>query len=330
MLNGRVFIVFACVLAAAATLTSALAADALPAVERQVLLKEKTEIASQSVCLSDLTDDGWVRNRCAVERAACCVWSMGGSLTKVFSREQLHRDIAKMKLGPFMLVLGGPTEIAVAQTRRELTVNELKNKIIETIAAKLGDEPKNIVVDSLNLHAPIYIPIDGGAQWDVLAPEAVADRMTIKVVDTANAGQTLGWAQTVVRQNADVFVAKKTIRPNDPIQIQDFDLRRTNILSPQASGQAVYRDGQFPENVRAKFSMLSGAPLTAAHIERQPTVRLGDTVTLILRSDSLRISTKGVVQSTAAVGDMVTVQLQRYNRTFRGRLVEGRLVEVWL
>ena len=39
---------------------------------------------------------------------------------------------------------------------------------------------------------------------------------------------------------------------------------------------------------------------------------------------------KAVVQGTAAVGDLVTVQLSRYNRTFRGRIMDGRLVEVWL
>ena len=101
-------------------------------------------------------------------------------------------------------------------------------------------------------------------------------------------------------------------------------------MTTQAAGQAVFRKNQFPEIVRARQTIMPGTPLLATAVERIPMVKLGDAVTLILRSDSLRVSTKGVVQSAAGVGDMVNVSLPRYNRTFRGRLFEGKLVEVWL
>jgi flagella basal body P-ring formation protein FlgA len=58
-------------------------------------------------------------------------------------------------------------------------------------------------------------------------------------------------------------------------------------------------------------------------------VQTGDAVTLILKSDNLKISTKGVAQGSAAAGDTVSVQLPRFNRSFRGKLQDSKTVEVW-
>ena len=330
MISGKLLIALGVFVAAIATLGSALAQTALPQIDREIKLKDKTDVWSQTVCLGDLVDDGWVQGRCAVDKTTCCRWSLKGEYDRTFSRAELQRELSKVNFGGFNLIIKGADEIAITQTKRELTAAEIQAKVASTATAKFGEEGAGAGVALLKLQAPIYVPLDNESAWDVIFPEPMLEHAAVRVVSTAEAGQVLGWAQVTLKLESEVYVAKKTIHPNDLLDSKDFEVRKTNVLAAQSSGQTLFRKGQFPEAVRAKLTILSGTALTAAVVERIPSVHLGDTVTLILRSDNLRISTKGVIQGTAAIGDMVTVQLSRYNRTFRGRLIEGRLVEVWL
>ena len=330
MISGKVLVAVGVVVAALATLTSALAQGGLPQIDREVKLKDKTEVWSQSVCLGDLLDDGWVQSRCAVDKVTCCRWNLDGQHSRDISRSSLQADLSKINFGGFNLIVKGAEEIAITQTRRELSVAEIQAKVMASATAKFAEEGTGVGVAALKAQAPIYVPLNDESAWDVILPEPMLEHAAVRVVSTAEGSQVLGWIQVTLKLESEVYVAKKIIRPNDVLIPQDFEIRKTNILAAQTSGQALFRKGQFPDAVRAKLTILPGALLTAAAVERVPSVHLGDTVTLILRSDNLRISTKGVIQGTAAIGDMVTVQLSRYNRTFRGRLIEGRLVEVWL
>ncbi|MBI3558485.1 MAG: flagellar basal body P-ring formation protein FlgA [Deltaproteobacteria bacterium] len=330
MISGKLLIAFGVLVAAIATLTSALAQTSLPQIDREIKLRDKTEVWSQAVCLGNLVDDGWVQSRCSVDKGMCCRWSLKGENTRIFSRAELQRELSKVNFGGFNLIVKGADEIAVTQTRRELSVAEIQAKVISTAAAKFGEEGAGAGVTSLKLQSPIYVSLDDESAWDVILPEPLLEHAAVRVVSTSEGSQALGWAQVTLKLEGEVYVARKQVHPNDLLDAKDFEIRKINVLAAQSTGQTLFRKGQFPEATRAKLTIQSGSALTAAVVERIPSVHLGDTVTLILRSDNLRISTKGVIQGTAAIGDMVTVQLSRYNRTFRGRLIEGRLVEVWL
>lgn len=328
MINGKIFIAALAAVAAVVTVGSALAQT--PLIEREATLKVTAETWSQTVCLQDLVQDGWLQGRCAVERNLCCRWNLGGQLTKTFKRTELARALAPVSFGGVALKLQGSDEVTVTQTHRELSREEIQAKVQSVAAAKYGEEGGTVGVTSIRLPSSVYVPLENESAWDVLLPEQPNEAVSARLIATGDAGRQIGWAQAALRLDAEVYVAKKTLHPNDQLRPEDFELKISNVLSAKLTGQAVFQKGQFPDSTRARQTILPGAPLSAAHVERIPMVRLGDTVTLLLRSDNLRISTKGVVQGSAALGDMVTVQLSRYNRTFRGRLVDGKLVEVWL
>lgn len=152
--------------------------------------------------------------------------------------------------------------------------------------------------------------------------------ISARIYEMNESKQTLGWASASLNKVANVYIAKKTIRPTEKISIDDFQMKTINSALSQEQ-IAYYTKANFPAGVRARITIRAGQPLTTASVERMPLVQLGEYVTLILRSDSLRISTKGVVQATAAEGEMVSVQLPRYNRMFRGKLQASKTVEVW-
>lgn len=309
-------------------------ADDFGIIRREVHLKSEAETWSQNVCVYDLVQETWVQGRCTLNKQACCSLSLGGELEKNFKRIVLAKEFSKLNLGGITLDFkgspGGAEEVHVRQTRRELKIEEVREKILSN--ARRAQEQEKISVSVKNIRIPqtIYIRLDEENDWDVQLPKQLTDLVQVKVVHSKDQTKFLGWVQANFALEAEVYVSKRVIKSGEPVNSEDFQLVHTDILDLQRSGTMYFQKEKFPLGVRAKFTITKGAILTATSIERVPMVQLGDVVTLILRSDNLKVSTKGVAQSSAAIGDMVTVQLPRYNRTFRGRLMDGRLVEVWL
>lgn len=327
MMQGCIKFITTAVLGIAALAGSA---DASDLIEKQLLLKPNAEVWSKTVCLNDLVEGGWINSRCAVDRNMCCRWNMGDTRTRRFTQGDVRRELANVKIFGFALDVIGAPEVVVTQTKRELTHAEIASKYIAAANAKFGDSSSTISIESIKLLGPVYVSFEEESDWDLVLPESINDRAPLRIVSIKDSTKVLGWVQVKQRLEAEVYVARRTIHVNDVLKPEYFELKKTDILTAQGSEQGMFRKHQFPEAVRARQTILAGAALSSSAIERIPMVKLGDSVTLILRSDSLRISTKGVVQQAAGVGDMVNVSLPRYNRTFRGRLVEGKLVEVWL
>lgn len=310
------------------------AASSFAEIERTVVLRPTADIASQEVCIGDLINESWLKSRCAVDRKTCCLWNLDGVLSKSFSRMDLQATLDRVDFGGIRIKIdpdrSGDT-INVTQTRRALGEDEIRAKIIESIATKLGvegEEKEFIRVPTLRAGMPVLVPIDAPTAWNVVLPDPITDHATIKITN-ASGDTVLGWVNAQLSHRTPVYVAKKAIKPNEMITAEVFDLTRAEMFGASAQSETPFLKGAFPTGVRAKLSILAGSPLYPRMIERVPIVQLGDVVTIILKSDSLRISTKGVVQNAAGVGEMVTVQLQRYNKTFRGKLSDNKSVEVW-
>lgn len=309
-----------------------LSAPADNVIERDLTLKPDAAVWSRQVCLHDLVQEAWIRGRCAMEANRCCHWKLE-ERSREFTREELDRTLMRYGIPGLKIRLGGSDAITVTQAGRELLAAEIQAKIQSQLAARFGDAataPGAIQFSSMKVPVPLYVTFEAENDWDVLLPENIGERVAVKVISTRDSSQVVGWVNATVALHGETYVAVRKVPSTSFVRPEDFELRRVNLLAPQWAAQPPFRKGQFPEGMRARQTISEGMVLTSLAVERVPLVRLGDTVTLILRSDNLRISTKGVVQGPAAIGDMVTVQIQRYSRTFRGRLLENKLVEVWL
>lgn len=301
-------------------------------IDKEVYINSNSETASQEICLQDLIQDGWVKSRCSVDKKNCCRWSLGGEFKKTFKIAELQKALDQKDLGGIHLVLkatDGNTSVQVEQTKRVITENEIKEQLTEEIQKKLADN-LDVQIDSARFSAPILLDLSTQAKFKFELPEVITNKFSVKVLSLN--GEQLGWVQTSISKFREVYVSKRTIRPTEKITMEDFELKKVDVSSiSTANDDSVVLKNKFPEGVRARFTIRASAPLTIKAIERSPIVQLGDTVTIVLKSDNnLRITTKGIVQGAGAVGDTVSVQLNRYNKTFKGKVQEGKTVEVSL
>lgn len=301
-------------------------------IDREVIISSNSETASQEICLQDLAQDSWVKSRCSVDKKNCCRWSLDGDVKKTFKIAELQRALDNKDLGGIHLILkasDGNTSVQVEQTKRLVTENEIKETLTSEIQKRF---PENIEVkvEFAKFLTPIFVALNSNAVFKYELPEVITNKFSTKVL--SHSGEPLGWIQTTISKYSEVYVSKRTIRPTEKISYEDFELKKIDVSLSKAQGEDnVVLKNKFPEGVRARFTILSNTPLTTRSVEKSPIVQLGDAVTIVLKSDNnLRITTKGVAQGAGAIGDMVSVQLNRYNKTFKGKLQEGKTVEVSL
>lgn len=322
-MNSKFFISFLVLVAGSLTALSAFS------IERALTLKSNVEIYSQNFCLSDLFAEPWIQGRCVSDKVTCCKGSLEGALEREVTREEARKWLSGLDLGGMNFVIQGESSV-VKQTRRALKADEVESKALANVALKVEQKKEDVKIKDLRITYPIYVSLTEENDWDVELPENLSGTLQLKIISLRNQNQTLGWVQAGVSLIGEAYVAKKALGARQALAASDFELKRVDLLDLTKAGVEIFKKGQFPEGTRAKQSLQRGSVLTAAALERVPIVQLGEIVTIVLRSDNLRISTKGVIQNPAAAGDMVTVQLKRYSRTFRGRLAEDKSVEVWL
>gem|GEM_PF-1843924 len=297
------------------------------AIEREIRLKNAAMVSSQSVCLQDLVEDSWIQIRCRHSKNQCCLWNLNGELNRTISREDIQKATASIGLTGYVLRVVGSESVAVQQTHRELLVEEISSKIKEKLVKKFSEDPENIKVENIRISNPVYVSYSGDTGWDLDLPPNLSQKINAKIVSTGVGTQPLGWITAEVARTAKAYVATKTVRPGDLIEKENFELKPINLFG---SNDLSFPEDSFPQGRRAQRSIIRGTPLTFSAIEKIQDVRMGDAVTLIIKSDNLTVTTKGTAQSSGAQGDTISVQVNKYNRTFRGRLLSGRQVEVWL
>ncbi len=127
-------------------------------------------------------------------------------------------------------------------------------------------------------------------------------------------------------------VAKRRIYPNTKISNQDFSIQRINVATGMARE---YRGILAPTNIRldkviTKNTILEGQFLTTAVVQREPDLKRGEMVKIEMISGDLTLSTQGVTQEPAAIGDRVRVLSTKTKREIVGTVRADRSVEVQL
>jgi flagella basal body P-ring formation protein FlgA len=311
-----------------------------PLIIRDVTLKSNVEVWTNEVCLHDILEEAWVKQRCAYEKEKCCHWKIESGSKMNLSVDEVESIIKKINFSGIGLNIKNNNFklIQVTQTKRLLSAEEIKSALESVLVSYLPQftELKNdelnigVNVNDIKMQTNVYVNVDGEKDWDIELPAQVNDNFMFKIVSKVD-GQLLGYAYARVYLQVPAYVANRTIRPMESVESKDFEIRLTKIsLSDLKNSSKIILKGNFPELSMARITIEKGQPLKLSMLERKPTVKLGDMVTVILKSDNIQITTKGTAQGVGGSGDLIRVSLPRFNKSFRGKVVQGNVVEVWL
>lgn len=126
------------------------------------------------------------------------------------------------------------------------------------------------------------------------------------------------------------LISKNRIQPNQKLKRSDFKLGTVNVAQglPREYRGIIAREDASVENSESKQTIFEGQFLTVSAIRKQPDIRRGDSVKINLISGELVLSTQGVAQEPASIGDRVRVITGKTKREVVGKLAGDQSVEV--
>lgn len=312
------------------------------AMERVIHLNAVTPTVKAEICLGDLAQDSWVKFECDRNPKTCCLWRLEEAndilkLGVVHIEEKLREKafLSNSALGSFSISPDAGETIRIERSGRIMSFIDLETKVKAELERLNGLYDQGYELQELKLTQGIITPLTGVNKIS-FSKSRIQALATFQVV--AEDGTILGSSLAKLQNIRPVILTTHALRAGDPINEKDLAIKTVDVFQTEYSSQLqssasdAIKASQLGEltQVRARMAMRDGQILLSSNLDRAPLVKSGDTVTLLLTSDNLRISTKGHVQSTASLGDTVTVNLKNYGRTFRGTLKEGKVVEVFL
>lgn len=121
-----------------------------------------------------------------------------------------------------------------------------------------------------------------------------------------------------------VPVLNRSLNAGEKIRNSDVKLERRNV-SFSFDEPAVMSD---VEGAVAARGMQTGEPLMRGHLRPEQIVKYGDVVRVLVGGDTYSISTEGVAQSAAALGETLQVRVGKNRKLVSGVLKEKGLVEI--
>lgn len=138
--------------------------------------------------------------------------------------------------------------------------------------------------------------------------------------------------QTPYQAWKKVPVAVRRIYPNTKLTNEDFRLSEVNVASGSARE---YRGVMLPpgtefQGMQTRQTILENQMALTSAVQKQPDLRKGDTVKLLLTSGGLELVTQATAEEPASVGDRVRVLTVKGKREMVGKVNAERNVEVSL
>lgn len=123
----------------------------------------------------------------------------------------------------------------------------------------------------------------------------------------------------------DVVVTSHRLKQNSLINEEDLTLARRKITEFAHQLVPSINDAVGMKTAR---SLAGGTVLLSQYVKKQPLIKRGDMVTILVTSGSLKITTQGEARGKGAEGELVKVKNLASRRIITARVVDRGVVEV--
>lgn len=123
----------------------------------------------------------------------------------------------------------------------------------------------------------------------------------------------------------DLVVATRALERGEIVSAADVTLQKRDLSG--VTGK-VSRNLTDVIGKQVKVGLRGNTPVRSDYLERVPLVKSGQMVTMLLESETLKVTMPGRVKTAGAEGDLVMVQNLASNRDVAARVIDGQTVRV--
>lgn len=217
-------------------------------------------------------------------------------------------------------------EIGAVNSGSEVTPALIEKIIAGFIRSRAGGDPEDISI-RVNPVEPIALP-QGKVTYEVTSRKQEDYRGSTSLLLAFMVDGRLEkkiWVTAQVDARVGVVVSNRALQRNTIISEEDVRLEKMNASELPAD---VITDDRGVIGMKAKRTIEPNTPMRTAFVEAPPLVKRGDLVTIVAESDTLKITTQGVVTETGCRGDLVRVINAASRQEVYAKVVDGRTVAV--
>jgi len=214
------------------------------------------------------------------------------------------------------------------QTKSKIVSSEEILAIAESFIASLTDKKtKKIIVQPTNEIKPVVLPYGKmNVKTELVSPSAINDnillRFTFSIDDKDYEKRVIPFKAEIIKE---VIVSSKNIDVNKVISIDDLEVESKNI----GLFSNVFIDKNELLGKRAKRAILKGTLITADMVEKPPIIKQGDIITIVLESQSLRITAQGRAMENGVNGQKIKVVNTSSMREVLAQVIDEKTVRVF-
>lgn len=240
-----------------------------------------------------------------------------------------------MKLSPLIhilllivICLGRPPACPATETTRTLTTNELESIFSEIIMANSPWHNDELQINNFSARPlSVTVPINGVIDYEITQKPSFSHLgKKIISIDLLVDGNKYSQVKMLgdLALLGEIACLNKRLSRGDIITNDDVAMIRHDI-SMLDSG--IIREADLVIGKKLKTSLRAGAILYSHLVEAPPLVKRGDLVTIMARTDNLRVTVPGEVRDNGARGEVVKVKNLMSRHEIYARVINPGIVE---
>ncbi len=242
------------------------------------------------------------------------------------STHYIGMKIRQNNIDPTTLTLVLPEKIEVLRESIEISPKEIEKIIKQFIHKKMPWDSKQVTI---KISPAKGIVLAAGEITYEVVPRKREDYLgvtNLSVIFMVNGRvEKKLWVNAHIDVSKEIVVSNHLLRRHYTITEGDIRLEKMNLAELSAN---VVTDPLEVIGKRTKRVIDPNLPIKLNILEVPPLVRRGDLVTIVAESDTLKITTQGIVSENGCKGEMVRVINTNSRKDFYARVVDSRTVAI--
>lgn len=239
----------------------------------------------------------------------------------------LQNRLKQHHIDPATVIVIAPPQIDVIRSHVAIRKAEIEKIVSEFIVRQAPQGNLTLRIKELQVPESVILP-KGRITYRATAPRnrQLMGRCPIAVRFSVDGYvQKKVWTTAVIEVLGPVVVTRKPLGRYEPITANDIEVQTLDLADLPAD---VLSDPDAAIGKRTKRAVGAQVPLKADSIELPPLVKRGDFVTIIVESESLKITTLGQVKRKGRLGERIPVVNLDSKKVLQALVVDANTVKV--
>ena len=247
--------------------------------------------------------------------------------TRQYEQRHLRKRLKQHRIDLAAIHLEVPQRILISRSYVEIDRSKIKKIVTDYIIQNIPQDNKVVRIKEIQVPERVILS-KGRIAYKVSAPRSrqLMGNCSLTVDFSVNGhSQKRIWASAQVEVRGPVVVTRKPLGRYKPITEDDIVLQTMDLANLPSN---VITNPEAVLGQRTKRAIGAQTPLRADVVELPPLVKRGDLVVIIVETNGLKITARGLVKKKGRLGERIPVVNVDSKKVLYARVIDSNTVKV--